>query len=120
MIEVSGFVDEARYFVCRSHWPPTVINSFARQSKVQTKVCIRMEFGVVSNLREPGAGHHQARGIDRPTLQSLDCCCIHCVGFTEVVSVNDNHLCTGSISESIRQSLSRNRQWKGGQKKAKQ
>src|ERR1700758_249712 len=27
MIEVSGFVDETRYFVCRSYWPPTVINS---------------------------------------------------------------------------------------------
>src|SRR5215510_11686578 len=68
MIEVSGFVDETRYSVCSSHWPPTVINSFARQSKVQTKVCIWMGLRVVSHLRKPGAGHHQARGINRPTL----------------------------------------------------
>src|SRR5690349_17860275 len=64
MMEVSVFVHEARHFVGGSYRTPTVINSLTRQREMQSEVSAGMGFGVVGNLGEPRAGHHQARGVD--------------------------------------------------------
>src|ERR1700751_5293795 len=74
MMEISVFVHQTRHFVPRSNGTPPVINSLARQGEVQSKVCVGMRFSVVRNLRKPGAGDHQARGIDRPGLKCLYGC----------------------------------------------
>src|SRR6266536_4350924 len=77
MMEVSVFVQETRHFVGGSYRTPTVINSLTRHSEMQSEISAGMGFGVVSDLGEPRAGHHQARGVDRARLQRFNSRGIH-------------------------------------------
>src|SRR5437667_10315281 len=107
MMEVSVFVQETRHFVGGSYRTPTVINSLTRHREMQSEVPAGMGFGVVSDLGEPRAGHHQARGVDRASLQRFNSRGIHGMSFTEVVGMNDDQLCAWSISQMVRQGLRR-------------
>src|SRR6266480_3091136 len=69
MMEVSVFVQETRHFVGGSYRTPAVIHSLTRHREMQSEVSAAMGFGVVSDLGEPRAGHHQARGVNRASLQ---------------------------------------------------
>ena len=107
-MEVSVLIHQARYLVGGRHRTPAVINSFARQCEVQAKVCVRMRFGIVGNLWKPWAGHHQARGIDPPALQSFNGSSIYRVGFAQIVRMDNDELCAGWVSELLYECLRRN------------
>src|SRR5580704_916092 len=79
-----------------------------------------MGFGIVGNLWKPWAGHHQARRIDRPALQSFDGSSIHRVGFTQIVRMNNEELCAGRVSQSLHQSLRKDSDRESAQQTAEQ
>src|SRR5438270_8353287 len=74
VMEVSVFIDETRHFVGGSYRTPAVINPLTGHGEVQPKVCVRMRFRIVSDFREPRAGHHEAGRVNRYSSQRLDAC----------------------------------------------
>ena len=101
VMKISVFIDQAWYFIRGRDGAPAVVDSLARQREVQPKVGVRMGLGIVGHLREPGARHHQACGIDRPSFQCLDGRSIHGVGFAQVVGMDDDELCAGRVAEAV-------------------
>src|ERR1700688_3300955 len=107
VMEVSVFIYQTRHFVPRSNGTPSIVNSLARQGQVQSKVYVRMRFGVIRNLREPGARDHQARGIDRTGLECFYGSRVDRVGFAEIVGVDNDELGAGRVAEAVCKSLCR-------------
>src|SRR5580700_9387578 len=79
-----------------------------------------MGFGIVGHFWKPCAGHHQARRIDRPPLQSFDGSSIHRVGLAQIVCVDYEELCAGRISQPLHQSLGQDPGRETGQQGAEQ
>src|SRR5262249_49274470 len=119
MMEVSVFIQEARNFVGRSYGTPAVINSLAGYRQMQSEVRVMMRFRVVSDLREPRAGHHHARRVDRSRLQGFYRRGVHRVSLAQIVGMNNDQLRPGRISKTVRQRLRRGCYWEQKQKVTK-
>src|SRR5882724_7419865 len=92
VMEIAVFIHETRDFVFRSDRSPAVINTFARQREMETKICVGMRFSVVGNFREPRAGGHEAGGIDEARFQAPDRRGVYGMSYANVVGVDDQEL----------------------------
>src|SRR6516225_9863550 len=91
-MEVAVGVHETWDFGFRGDWTPAVVNPFARQREVKTKINVRMRLGIFGNLRKPRARHHNAGGVDVARFEGLDRCRIDGMSHADVVGVHDQKL----------------------------
>src|SRR6266702_6345786 len=103
--KITVLIEQARNFVFRSDRPPAVVDALAGQCKVEAKIELWMGFGVIGNLREPRARHHDAGRVDETGVESLDRCIVQRMSHANVIGVNNQELGIPGIAELFRKRI---------------
>jgi hypothetical protein len=66
---------------------------------MEAEISAGMGFGIVSNFRKPGAGDHDAGGIDQAGFKRLDGGSVYGMSYPDVVGVNNEESGVGGLAK---------------------
>src|SRR5216684_1737252 len=64
-----------------------------------------MNFCICRDLRQPGARHHDAGGIDGVLIERVEACCVHGMCHGKIIGVDDEEFRIGRVAQAFRDVL---------------